>query len=295
MIVMQSNAKIAVLGGDMRQAALCRRLSENGFETAAWGLGNADIGGAVKCHDWHSALEKCQAVILPLPAFKDGKYVVADTTGNDVISLSQLLYAMPPKALLLGGKFDDVVKKSATHHGVELIDYFCSEKMQILNAILTSEGALEVLLRELPISIFKSKILVCGYGRIGRILSKMIKDLGAKVYVSARKESDLAYIESDGNFPVETGSELFVKAAVNADAIINTVPANIINKSVLERIERCRLIVDLASGNGGVDFDAAKKFKIKSIHALALPGKTAPESAGEILAECVLDMLLKRE
>ncbi len=292
---MRNDAKIAVLGGDMRQATLCRRLSENGFETAAFGLGKVDIGGAVRCNDWHSAIEKSQAVILPLPAFKDGKYTLTCAAGNDTVSLSQLLYAMPKNALLLGGKFDDIVKKSAAHHGVELIDYFDSEKLQILNAVLTAEGALELLLRELPISIFKSKFLVCGYGRIGKILSKMINSLGAKVYVSARKESDLAYIEAEGNIPVESGSDFFIKAAKNVDAIINTVPANIIDKTVLENIPQCRLIVDLASGKGGVDFAASEKFGIKSIHALALPGKTAPDSAGEILAECVLDMLLKRE
>ena len=80
---MQNGAKIGVLGGDARQAILCRRLSEKGFETAIWGIGSADVGGAVRCNNWRSAIEGSKAVILPLPAFKEGKYVLTDALGKD--------------------------------------------------------------------------------------------------------------------------------------------------------------------------------------------------------------------
>ena len=39
-----------------------------------------------------------------------------------------------------------------------------------------------------------SKILVLGYGRIGKSLSRMLKGIGADVSVEARKEEDLAWI-----------------------------------------------------------------------------------------------------
>ena len=41
----------------------------------------------------------------------------------------------------------------------------------------------------------------------------------------------------------------------------------------------------------GVDFGAAEERGIRAIHALALPGKTAPETAGEIVAQSVREML----
>ena len=44
------------------------------------------------------------------------------------------------------------------------------------------------------------------------------------------------------------------------------------------------LIIDLASGSGGTDFAAAEKLGLAAVHALSLPGKVAPQTAGELLA-----------
>lgn len=42
---------------------------------------------------------------------------------------------------------------------------------------------------------------------------------------------------------------------------------------------------------GGVDFSAARRAPRKAIHALSLPGKVAPATAGEAVAETVLNLL----
>ena len=44
------------------------------------------------------------------------------------------------------------------------------------------------------ITIHGSNVLVLGYGRIGKSLSRMLKGIGAKVTVEARKEEDLSWI-----------------------------------------------------------------------------------------------------
>ena len=75
--------------------------------------------------------------------------------------------------------------------------------------------------------------------------------------------------------------------------IFNTVPAKIIDKALLDGLEHCRLIIDLASGKGGVDFTAASARGIKAIHALSLPGKVAPFTAGQIICDCVLELLVR--
>ena len=70
---MNYRIKAALLGGDMRQSAAARFLSESGIECAVWGLDpTSDIGGAVRCDEWHSAVNGAAAVILPLPASFDG-------------------------------------------------------------------------------------------------------------------------------------------------------------------------------------------------------------------------------
>ena len=44
--------------------------------------------------------------------------------------------------------------------------------------------------------------MVCGFGRIGKILCNRLKNLGAKVYCTARKETDLAWIREAGYIPL---------------------------------------------------------------------------------------------
>ena len=55
------------------------------------------------------------------------------------------------------------------------------------------------------------------------------------------------------------------------------------------------LIVDLASSPGGVDVGAAEKYGIRYISALSLPGRVAPDSAGEIIAETIKNILVAEE
>ena len=73
----ENNIKFAVLGGDLRQLAVSRRLASLGFETAVWGLGVVadEIGDAVRCDTWEDAVKNSKVWILPLPASADGVYV----------------------------------------------------------------------------------------------------------------------------------------------------------------------------------------------------------------------------
>ena len=53
-------------------------------------------------------------------------------------------------------------------------------------------------------------------------------------------------------------------------------------------------LLDLASLPGGVDFDAARSLGVKTVHALSLPGKTAPRTAGEDIADTIISILERR-
>ena len=67
----------------------------------------------------------------------------------------------------------------------------------------------------------------------------------------------------------------------------------IFDSDKLSKLRRDTLIIDLASKPGGVDLAEAERLNIKTIHALGLPGKTAPVTAGEIIAESIIDTLKK--
>ena len=56
-------------------------------------------------------------------------------------------------------------------------------------------------------------------------------------------------------------------------------------------MDKNTLIIDLASSPGGVDVSAAKKLNSRVLWASSLPGKYAPESAGELIADCIGDII----
>ena len=293
MLCMYENVKIGIIGGDMRQTALARRLSELGFETAIYGLPSCDLEGAVRVRDLDGAVRGSRAVILPLPASQDGVRVFAPYVEGEEIRIARLLEMLSADTLLVGGKFDFGMKAAAKENNIPLVDYYECEELQVRNAVPTAEGALEIAMRELPITVAGSRMLVCGHGRIGRVLAALLRNVGAHVTVAARRAEDIAWIEVEGHTAVRFGTKEYRRAVENADAVFNTVPAKLFDAAALGNM-RGKLLIDLASGKGGVDFAAADRLGIRAVHALSLPGKVAPDTAGDIVCGCVLE-LLRRE
>ena len=63
------------------------------------------------------------------------------------------------------------------------------------------------------------------------------------------------------------------------------------NENILKSVSSETLIVDLASAPGGVDFEFAKDCGIKTVQALSLPGKVAPETSAETMAKVIFNVL----
>ena len=192
--------------------------------------------------------------------------------------LAELLRAARPGALALGGMLSEEAKAIAAEAGVELVDYFAREELAIRNAIPTAEGCIGVLLAQRKRTLWGSAVLLLGFGPVGQAVGTRLAALGAHVTVAARRPAQRAQAESLGM----QGAELarLARLAPAFDTVVNTIPS---------------LIVDLASRPGGTDFDAAARCGHKAIHALSLPAACAPETAGEIVARTVREMLRERE
>ena len=112
----------------------------------------------------------------------------------------------------------------------------------ILNAIPTAEGAIQIAMEEMPITLHNSECLVLGFGRLGKILSKMLSGIGAKVTVGARKYSDLAFANS---FCYKTTNLNKLGEIIgNFDVIFNTIPSIILSGGVLAKIDKECLVID---------------------------------------------------
>jgi dipicolinate synthase subunit A len=291
---MYENIKLGMLGGDMRQLALVKRLASYGFEVAVWGLGNsaADIGEAVRCNDMDAVIRGSDAIILPLPASSDGVTVNCPLSSSQ-LRLTEVLELAEVNTVILGGKLSPSFLSAARKKGITCLDYFECEELQIKNALPTAEGAIGVAIKELPITIAGSKAAVVGFGRVGKAMAKTLVALGSEVTVAARSGEDLAWAELYGCKKLKLSSPSVLSELSGCDVIINTVPACLLDKNVLCSYPSEMLIIDLASNPGGVDFKAAKELGIKTIHALSLPGKTAPSTAGNIVCDCIIELLDK--
>jgi dipicolinate synthase subunit A len=159
----------------------------------------------------------------------------------------------------------------------------------VLNAIPTAEGAIQIAMEEIPITLHNSNILILGFGRIGKILAKMLQGLGANVFVEARKYADIAWIRSYSYKPVLLSD---LKSRLEQmDVIFNTIPHVILDQDMLARLGKETLIIDLASKPGGVDFEKARDLGVKAIWALSLPGKVAPLTAAEFIRDTVYNIM----
>lgn len=282
--------KLGFVGGDIRQIYCAKKLAEMGFEVALYGFGKqqCDIGLCTKCTRITDVLDKAEVVVLPLPVSNDG--ITVNTPYSDsVISLSEVLHLSKDAKMLLYGGSNGKIEQLCREKDIIHIDYSKREDFRVLNAEPTAEGAIAIALNEMKSTIFGSNALVIGYGRIGKILSRYLKSIGATTYVAARRSEQLAEIKLSGCIPVHT-LELDEALSV-CKLIINTVPKTILKNELLETISKDALIIDLASKPGGIDFKSAGEKGLNVIWALSLPGRFSPISAGEILGDILMEII----
>ena len=197
-----------------------------------------------------------------------------------------------PGTLALGGRISEPVRKAAQAAGVELVDYFLRPELACLNAVPTAEGCLALLMQLRQRTIWESEFLVLGYGRIGRAVARRLQALGGQVTIAARAPEQRAAARCAGLHaaPLTALEQLLP----HFDAVINTIPAPVLGAAQLRCLPRGALILDLASRPGGTDFAAARELGLRAEHALSLPARCAPETAGALVAHTVEVILQER-
>lgn len=283
---MRHELDIWIIGGDRRQARLAGLLAEDGHTVHTLGLGPAVEGVKEERELSGAALADC--VVLPLPvAASNGK--LNAPLAEQEISLEGVFAALRPGQVICAGRVDPGTQAMARDRGLVLHDYFAREELAVANAVPTAEGAIQIALEEMPVTLHGSRALVIGYGRLGRALAPRLAGLGAKVSVAARKYADLTWAEGFG-FGTEHTGEL-KGWLCGYDLVVNTVPVQVLGEEELKELKPECVVIDLASLPGGVDFAAAKALGVKAIQALSLPGKVAPATAAAYLRNTICHIL----
>lgn len=278
--------KISIIGGDLRIAKLADMLVDEGVEVFTYGLENSEISENIKYKDLNTAVSKSEVILGPIPFSSNGK-TINTPFSNKKVAVEEFLESVSGKTLL-AGQFKQEIYELAKEKDIKLIDILKREDLSVLNAVSTAEGTIKIAIEEAQKNLHGSNILVLGFGRVGKVLSNMLKGIGANVSCEARKNSDLAWIKAYGYEPIPLAT---LKENLNRfDIIINTIPYIILDKENLENVKRDALIIDLASNPGGVDRDAIKQLKIKFVWALSLSGKVSPVTSAEFIKETLYNI-----
>ena len=286
------STNFAVIGGDLRIIKLVKMLAEEGNKVYVFGLEKAE---ELKSHEniiFSEKLSKAipedvEVVIGPIPFSSNGVNINAPFSNNE-ISVRELIHYLNAKILIAGSIMPDVYNMANDEY-VEIIDIMKREELAVLNTVATAEGTIEIAIANTNKIIHGSKVLILGFGRIGKVLARKMSGLSAKVTCAARKEEDLAWIRAYGHN--ETNINVLGENLSEFDIIINTVPHLILNKERLQYVKDECLLIDLASNPGGIDKKEAKERNLKLVWALALPGKVAPITTAEFIKDTIYNIL----
>ena len=201
-------------------------------------------------------------LLLPVPSFAGGsKYI------------TPILAALPGSVIVSGGNLSHLVLED-----YQTVDFLQDPYYLAENAAITAKcaiGLVEKDFQNLP-------VLILGWGRIGKCLWLLLRDLGADVTIAARNPSDLAIIRALGadSVPIRSVSDNLLRYRV----IFNTVPEMILPNLVCH--PDC-IAMELAS-KPGMSGDTI-------LSARGLPGKYAPEESGKLIAETFIRLSLEKE
>ena len=287
---MDSKIVLAFIGGDSRQCVAMDMAEKNGYGVKALGFENIENRNIKEYKDMDDDVFDCHVLIFPIP-YKNKYGYINIPSAPQFLVLDEVMKKIQPGTLIILGKADEDFKQQAAEKKVPFFDIFEEESFSILNAIPTAEGAIQRAMERTDITLHGANVLVLGYGRIGKSLARMLKGIGAKVTVEARKEEDLAWIYDNGYVGVHLDQLNNVLSTQHI--IFNTIPHLVLTRERLMKVNRDAVIIDLASFPGGTDFAAARELGIKAYLELSLPGIVAPKTAGKIIYYVVNNLIEK--
>ncbi len=282
---------ITVVGGDLRIVKLIEMLDKDGYKVYTYGLENSEeilnLERVELCPTLDEAIQSSKVVIGPVPLSSDKKRL-STPFGRNNVELEDFFEALKGK-YLIAGNIGTKEKEQLDNNNIQFTDLLKREEFSVLNTIATAEGTIQIAMEETQRTVHGTNVLVMGFGRIGKVLAKMLDGIGAKVYCEARKDEDISWIKAYGYNPIHLND--LDENLSKFDIIINTIPFQLLVGDRLDLIKKEAIIIDLASNPGGIDRKAAREKGLKIIWALSLPAKVAPLTSAEFIKETLYHVL----
>lgn len=279
MMEMKISPTALLIGGDQRMAHTAAMLTKAGYAVL---LRGRDSGTSPP--PCESAIRNADLVVLPIPVTRDGVHLNAPLASVP-IPLAEIVLALRPGQTVAGGTLPKAISEAIRAKGCALYDYQTDEVFALHNALATAEGAIAMAIAESPDLLAGSDCTIIGFGRIAKQLCRLLRAMGAKVTVLARKSTDRALAQTLGYraHPIGNGDTVLQKSTL----IFNTVPVCLYDFDLLG-LTADAIVIDLAPIYPACDAP-------KVIRAAALPAKYAPAFAGRLIGKCILTHLDKEE
>jgi dipicolinate synthase subunit A len=282
--------KFAVLGGDKRNIYLYKLLEEDGHIVRKFGFDAYDLEPVPESANLYDAVNGADYIIGPTP-FSNNCTSLNAVYSSVPILTDDIFRLVKPNQTFFSGHIKDAALASAKKYGVTCIDILNWEELALLNAIPTAEGAIKIAMENTDFTLHGSRSMVVGYGRIGKVLCKMLNGMGAKVYPVVKMRCEAAAARGYGYSPIlhaEMNAELH-----SMDIIFNTVPRILFDKKNIKYINKKCLFIDLSSAPHGINNNFAKEAGLNVLFAGSLPGAVAPKTAAKYIQETIYGYLEK--
>lgn len=215
----------------------------------------------------------------------DGGYIA----GSPLTAVGKIIYIYAPNYKLTDlsgiaegstvycGFADAALKESADEKSIKIRCFNEDRMFTVKNALLTAEACVGELLIKERRAIGDIKILVCGFGRVGRAVVKYLAALGADTDVATTSPANvLGYAKPVSYDGLDAGKY---------DVVINTVPVKVLGNEFLNAFKG--YIFELASPPYGFDKERADRAGTEYYILAALPAKRKPQAAAKVMAEFI--------
>lgn len=274
--------QFAVVGGDLRQWYLADRLAERGYRVLTYDLCKEEkIPRAKTASSVKELTNAADVLIYPIPFLKQ-----KGVSGIEISKRKEVLLNLREGQFFFAGGIPKQLYLDMEAKGVHVFDLMDDKSLSVKNSVATAEGMIAEAIIRSSRNLRESRCMILGYGTCGRMLGSYLKGIGCEVRVLEKSREACACAKADGMQIIDAGA--LDRELEQMDIIFNTVPQVILTAERLAYVQKGAWILDIASGAGGVDYTAARRAGVQAVQLPGLPGKYAPCSSAEIIADTVL-------
>lgn len=274
---MNTSRNATIFASDKRFYSVAVLLSKDGYKCNILTPESSKFCDSIKDSD---------IIILPIPSFDENDMIMG------TIHADKLFSCLRSGTKVFAGKVSPIILRLAKEYNLNLYDYSSRDEFSIMNAVPTAEGAIITYINAVHSTVASGDFMILGYGKVGKALAPRLRALGGKVTVAARSITALSQAESDGCKVIDFSE--FLQTPPISSAVFNSIPSPVITDMTAYKMKD-QLLIDLASRPGGATENAKKILGSRYLHALSLPGKYFPDTAGKIIYKTISGILEEEE